>query len=164
MRRTRLACALLVAVLPLFPLSAAEPQKPEPGFGGLTWGDAPTSDMALVEGRADGEATYRRDGETPRVEGHEAEAARYVFWKGRLVMVGLHGASGFSAVLDTLAQTWGPGYQADAHAPRYTWTSHGAAGRTIAGLDVQNGTGYYLALFSEEGTDAMELEQTLTTR
>jgi hypothetical protein len=78
------------------------------------------------------------------------------------MMVGLHGRRGFSALLDSLAQTWGPGYQADSKERRYTWTSEGPTGRTIAGLDLENATGYYLTLFSEELTDGMEVEQAMS--
>jgi len=139
-------------------------QRPEPGFGGLAWGDPPTAEMVLVDGRTDGEATYSKGPEPARFAGVHADAIRWVFWKNRLMMVGVHGTSGFSTLLASLAETWGPGFQADAHQQRYTWMSRGPAGRTIAGLDVENATGFYLAVFSEDLTDALELEQTLSRR
>jgi hypothetical protein len=161
MKKIRLACAALALALPLFSATAAELQKPEPGFGGLAWGDAPTKDMVLLDGTKDGEAIYRKNVEASDVGGVPAEAVRYVFWKNRLLMVGLHGTRGFSALLSSLAENWGPGFQADMKQQRFTWTSAGATGRTIAGLDMENATGYYLAIFSEDLTDAMEVERVM---
>jgi len=164
MRQTRLACAVLAVALPLLAsasASALELQRPEPGFGGLSWGDAPTADMVLVDGQANGEAIYRKAADPTDVAGVPTDAVRYVFWKSRLMMVGLHGAKGFSALLSSLAESWGPGFQSDMKQQRFTWTSEGTSGRTIAGLDMENATGFYLAIFSEELTDAMEVERAM---
>jgi hypothetical protein len=160
--RRLLLTSLAVLALSFAPgLRAEKAQQPEPGYAGLKWGDGPTQDMELVDGKPDAEATYRKKQDPGEVGGVATESVRYVFWKGRLMMVGLHGTHGFAALLDSLAQSWGPGYQSDAKERRYTWTSEGPTGRTIAGLDLENATGYYLTLFSEELTDGMEVEQAM---
>ena len=159
MRHTsRLACAALALAVCL-PLHSSELQRPEPGFGGLKWGDPPAKEMVLVSGRADAEAFYTRPGEPARVFGVDAGEVRYAFWKGRLTMVGIHGSRNFGALLNALSESWGPGFQADTTVRRYTWASGGPDGRTIAGLDLENAGGFFLAIFSEDLTDAVEVER-----
>jgi hypothetical protein len=146
----------------LFALSAAGAGKEPPaGFHGLKWGDPPAVDMRLTEGRRELESTWVRDGEALGLGGVDAEAIRYFFWKGRLVSVGIRGGAGFPRLVSALSSSWGAGLRSASQTDRYTWVADGPAGRTIAGLDLVGTSGFSLAIFSEELTDAMEVEEAL---
>lgn len=159
-RGTLVACLLLSAVSLAAPrLLADDAGTLGPGFHGLKWGDAPTRDMRLLDGGRDGEAVYARTGEALDVAGVKVDAIRYFFWKGRLTSVGIRGGKGFRSLLLALNTSWGAGLKPDPKLERYTWAAESSEGRTIAGLDVEEAVGFRLAIFSEELTDGIEVEE-----
>ena len=141
--------------------AAGTPPEVGPGFHDLEWGDAPAGDMTLAEGRRDGESTWVREGEALGIGDVKAEAIRYFFWKGRLVSVGVRGGAGFKELLAALQTRWGSPVRSGGKVETYTWMSEGENGRTIAGLELEGLAGFRLAVFSEELTDAMEVEQAM---
>jgi hypothetical protein len=147
--------AAVVLALALSPLSARAAEIPS-GFGGLAWGDAPSSDLVLT-GRAPFEKPrrtryYVRKKDSIELAGVKMRSAEYVFRDDRLAAVfcevGGHGTERVdAAAFDAL---WG---DHDSGADGEVWRR----AKTIAVLlrpEKTGARGPLLALFAAPATDA----------
>lgn len=95
--------AFFISLLMTFPLLA---KGPEPGYGGLKWEDPPQADMKRLEGSPAGLSYFSRG--PAHVFCGVTVAARYLFYKERLLSVNLSGfAEEFVPMSTCLTKLWG---------------------------------------------------------
>lgn len=86
----------------------AHGKGPEPGYGGLRWGDRPARDMNRLEGTDEGLSYYARESD-PKIFCSFTVSTRYLFYRNGLTGVNLSGFDEEKVKAEScLEGKWGP--------------------------------------------------------
>ena len=126
---------------------AAQARGLQPGWGGLAWGDPPARDMQRLEGSEAGLSYYKRESD-PKTFCHFTVGTRYLFYKNRLISVGLSGfAEEMLKAEGCLKDRWGSATLAPGGS--LVWLENGTQARLEA-RPPERGGGFHVMIISKK--------------